>query len=171
MTSLGLGINGARPGQAARSELLPARNRSSCRFQPPTRLLRMNYGCTSMTSYDVTPNARFYRTKGPGHEMQQAGVCHRLPPLRSASAAEYWNTQCARRRFCLSHLRGRSDSKTAMHKHLSCTLSRLSSSEPVAKVRVSGCLPGLHPIHLYWLRTWMTDVPFGANGGGQACHT
>ena len=52
-----------------------------------------------------------------------------------------------------------------MHKHLSCTLSRLSSSEPVAIVRVSGCLPGLHPIHLYWFRTWMTDVPFVAVRG------
>ena len=37
------------------------------------------------------------------------------------------------------------------------TLSRLSSSAPVAIVRVSGRLPGLHPIHLYWFRTWMTD--------------
>ena len=45
-----------------------------------------------------------------------------------------------------------------MHKHLSCTLSRLSSSEPVAIIRVSWCLPGLHPIHLYWFRTGMTDV-------------
>src|SRR6476620_3614887 len=92
--------------------------------------------------------------------MQQAVVCHHLPPLRSASVAEYWNTQCARRRSRLSHLCCRSDSKTAMHKHLSCTLSRLSSSEPVEIVRVSGCLPGLHPIHLYWFRTRMTDVPF-----------
>ena len=47
----------------------------------------------------------------------------------------------------------------AMHEHLSCSLSRLSSSEPVAIVRVSGCLPGLHPIRLYWFRTRMTDVP------------
>ena len=36
--------------------------------------------------------------------------------------------------------------------------------EPVAIVRVSGCLPGLHPIHLYWFRTRMTDVPFAAAG-------
>ena len=54
---------------------------------------------------------------------------------------------------------------TAMHKQLSCTLSRLSSSEPVAIVRVSGCLPGLHPIHLYWFRTGVTDVPFAAVRG------
>src|SRR6476660_6329590 len=46
-----------------------------------------------------------------------------------------------------------------MHKYLSRTISRLSSSEPVVIVRVSGCLPGLHPIHLYWFRTRMTDVP------------
>src|SRR5262249_41416687 len=46
-----------------------------------------------------------------------------------------------------------------MHKYLSCTLSRLSSSEPIAIVRVSGCLPGLHPIQLYWFRTRMTDAP------------
>src|SRR6478752_5627518 len=44
-----------------------------------------------------------------------------------------------------------------MHKYLSGTISRLSSSEPVVIIRVSGCLPGLHPIHLYWFRTRMTD--------------
>src|ERR1700751_1929434 len=43
-----------------------------------------------------------------------------------------------------------------MHEYLSCTLSRLSSSEQVAIVRVSGCLPGLHPIHLYWFRSRMS---------------
>ena len=59
--------------------------------------------------------------------------------------------------ICLSHIRGRSDSKTAMHKNLSCTLSRLSSSEADAIVRVWGSLPGLHPIHLYWFRTRITD--------------
>ena len=32
-----------------------------------------------------------------------------LPPLRSASVVEYWNTQCARRRSCISYLRGCSD--------------------------------------------------------------
>ena len=52
-----------------------------------------------------------------------------------------------------------------MHKHLSCTLSRLSSSEPVAIIRVSGDLPGLHPIHLYWFRARMTDVPFATVTG------
>ena len=51
-----------------------------------------------------------------------------------------------------------------MHKHLSCTLSRLSSSEQVTVVRVSGCLPGLHPIHLYWFRTRMTDRRQGKVG-------
>src|SRR5215468_2841034 len=45
-----------------------------------------------------------------------------------------------------------------MHKDLSCTLSRLSSSEPVAIVPVSGCLPGLHTIHLHWFRTRMIDL-------------
>ena len=60
------------------------------------------------------------------------------------------------------------DRQTAMRKHLSCTLSRLSSSEPVAIVRVSGCLPGLHPIRLYWLRTGMTDVPFSAVSGNAS---
>src|SRR5215472_504404 len=53
-----------------------------------------------------------------------------------------------------------------MHKHLPCTLSRLSSSEPGAIVPMSGCLPGLHPIHLYWFRTGMTDMPFAAVSGG-----
>ena len=28
-----------------------------------------------------------------------------------------------------------------------------------------GRLPGLHPIHLYWFRTRMTDVPFAAVSG------
>src|SRR5262245_57982121 len=56
-----------------------------------------------------------------------------------------------------------------MHKHLSCSLSRLSASEPVAIVRVQGCLPGLHPIHLYWFGTRMTDVSrqCSANSGHQ----
>src|SRR5262249_44609829 len=45
--------------------------------------------------------------------------------------------------------------KQRCNKRLSCTLSRLSSSEPGAIVRVSECLPGLHPIHLF--RTRMTD--------------
>ena len=52
-----------------------------------------------------------------------------------------------------------------MHKHLPCTLSRLSSSEPSAIVPMSGCLPGLHPIHLYWFRTGMTVVPFATVSG------
>ena len=59
-----------------------------------------------------------------------------------------------------SYLRCRSDRQTAMHKNLSCSLSRLSSAEPVAIVRMSGCLRGLHPIRLYWFRTRMTDCPF-----------
>jgi hypothetical protein len=35
-------------------------------------------------------------------------------------------------------------------------LSRLSSSEPVAVVRVSRHSPRLHPILVYWFRTGMT---------------
>src|SRR5262249_28300845 len=102
------------------------------------------------------------------HDIQQAVVCCGHPSLRSASVVEYWNTQCARRargRSCLSYLRGRSDGETEMHKHLPCTLSRLSSSAPGAIVPMSGCLPGLHPVHLYWFRTGMTDVPFAAISG------
>jgi hypothetical protein len=52
----------------------------------------------------------------------------------------------ARGRSCLPCVRGRSDDQTALHEHLSCTLSRLSSSKPVAIVGVSGHLPRLHPI-------------------------
>jgi len=100
----------------------------------------------------------FRLKKGVCHEMQQSGVCHGLPPLRSASVFEYWNTQCAR--LASRTFRSRSDGETAMHKCLSCTLSRLSSSEPGAIVRVSGCLPGLRPIHLYWFRTRMTRRAF-----------
>jgi hypothetical protein len=44
-----------------------------------------------------------------------------------------------------------------MSKHLSCTLSRLPSSKPVAIVRVPGCLPGLYPIYVYWVRARLTD--------------
>jgi hypothetical protein len=51
--------------------------------------------------------------------------------------------------------------KHQMHKHLSCTLSQLSSSKPSAIVRVSECLPGLHPIR-------MTDEPFAAASGYAA---
>src|ERR1700724_1568986 len=97
--------------------------------------------------------------------MRQAVVCRRLPPLRSASVVEYWSTRCARRRSCPSSLRGRSDGQTEMHEHLPCTLSRLSSCEPGAIVPVSGCLPGLHPIRLYWFRTGVTDVPCAAVSG------
>jgi hypothetical protein len=46
-----------------------------------------------------------------------------------------------------------------MHKHLSCSLSRLSSLESAAIVRVLECLPGLHPIHLHSFGAWMIDVP------------
>jgi len=55
--------------------------------------------------------------------------------------------------------------QTAKQKCMPCTLSRLSSSEPGAIVPVSGCLPGLHPIQLYWFRARMTDVPFAAVSG------
>src|SRR5690349_1296510 len=50
-----------------------------------------------------------------------------------------------------------------MHKRLSCTVSRLSSSEPIAVVGVSRCLPGLQPIQLYWLGTGITELPFPAD--------
>ena len=36
----------------------------------------------------------------------------------------------------------------------------------VTVVQVSGCLPGLHPIHLYWFGTRMTDVPFAPRPTG-----
>src|SRR6476659_114902 len=91
--------------------------------------------------------------------MLQAVVCRRLPALRSASVVEYWNTPCAQRRSCLSYLRGCSDRQAGMQENLSCTLSQLSSSEPVAIVRVSGCLPGLHSIHLHRLRPRLTGAP------------
>jgi hypothetical protein len=68
----------------------------------------------------------------------------------------------------LCYLGTRSDRQTAMHKHLSCTLPRLSSPEPVAIVRVSGCLPGLHPIDLYWFRIRMIDLPFFAISGNAS---
>jgi GNAT superfamily N-acetyltransferase len=60
-----------------------------------------------------------------------------------------------------------------MHKYLPYTLSRLPSSETIAIVRVSGCLPGLHPIRLYWLGTGLTaaapiaDKPEGPMANGE----
>ena len=50
----------------------------------------------------------FFDLKEVSHEMHQAVVCHRLRRLRGASVVEYRNTQCARGRCRLSHLRGRS---------------------------------------------------------------
>jgi hypothetical protein len=58
---------------------------------------------------DLNDSSSFSNERELTHEVQQAVVCRRLPPLRSASVVEYWNTQCARRRSCLSYLRGRSD--------------------------------------------------------------
>src|SRR6516162_1964520 len=49
-----------------------------------------------------------------------------------------------------------------MHKYLSCSISRLPSSEAVAIFRVSECLPGLHPIYLHWFGTEMTGAAFAA---------
>src|SRR5215471_5195207 len=46
-----------------------------------------------------------------------------------------------------------------MHKYLSCSISRLPSSEAVAIFRVSECLPGLHPIYLHWFGTGMNEPP------------
>jgi hypothetical protein len=90
---------------------------------------------------------------------QVAVVCRRLTLFRNASVVECWNTQRARGRSSISYLCSRPDGETAMRKRLSCALSRLSSSEPVAIVRMLGNLPGLHQIHLYWPRAGMTDLP------------
>ncbi len=38
--------------------------------------------------------------------------------------------------------------ETAMHKYLSCAISRLPVLEANTILRVSGHLPGLHPLHL-----------------------
>src|SRR5215469_8469856 len=53
-----------------------------------------------------------------------------------------------------------------MHKYLSCTISRLRSSEADTIVRMSVHLPGLHPIHLHRFRTGIIEVPFGAVSDG-----
>src|SRR5262249_23413645 len=93
------------------------------------------------------------------HETQQM-VCRHLHTSSSSSGFEHRKTQRARCRSRLWYLSSRSHGYTAMHKQLSCALSRLYSCGPVAIVAVSGCLPRLHPIHLQWFRTRMTDVPF-----------
>ena len=73
-------------------------------------------------------------------------VCDRLDTFRCPSVIE--NGRCARRRSHLSYLRGRSDRQATMPEFLSSAISQL----PVAKVntilRVSGRLPGLHPLQL-----------------------
>jgi hypothetical protein len=104
-----------------------------------------------------------YRTQWElSYGMHQAIVYCHLHRLNRVAVLEYWKAQrarCRRRRWCLG---ARTDRQAAMHKHLSRTLSRLSSSEPVAVVRVSECLPGLHPIYLYWSGTGMNAVPSAA---------
>ena len=100
-----------------------------------------------------------FRRDAEHHEMHQVVVCRHLRTIGSASVLEFWKTQ---RRQCRSRLRyfgSRSHGETAMHQHLSCALSRLSSSEPDTILRVSGRLPGLHPIHLHRFRTGMRDAP------------
>jgi hypothetical protein len=51
-----------------------------------------------------------------------------------------------------------------MHKYLSRAISRLHISEANLTIRVYERLPGLHPIHLHWSWTGMTDRPFLAVG-------
>jgi hypothetical protein len=102
-------------------------------------------------------------------DLWQAVVCRRLPRVRSA-VIEHWNTQCARRRSKLSHVRGHANRQTAMHQRLSCALSRLPAHEPVAVGRVPGCLPGLHPIHLYGFRTGLTQLRVAAISGAASAH-
>ena len=92
--------------------------------------------------------------------MQQAIVRRHLRPVSSAFVLEYRKAQCARCRSHLWYIVSRSYGQTPMHKRVSCALSRLSSSESATILRVSGCLSGLHPIHLYWPRTGMTDPGF-----------
>jgi hypothetical protein len=100
--------------------------------------------------------------------MHQAVVCRRLRAAGSASVLEYRKTQCARCRSRRRYVGSRSDRQAAMHEYLSCAISRVPFSETVAVVRVSGCLPGLHPIHLCWFRTGMTDLLFAAVSGNAS---
>jgi hypothetical protein len=64
----------------------------------------------SMTNCDESLQTHcVFQTEGLSHEIYPAIVFRRLRTLRSASVIEYGNTQCARRRSRLSHLRGGSD--------------------------------------------------------------
>src|SRR4029077_13207067 len=54
-----------------------------------------------------------------------------------------------------------------MHKRLSRALSRLPPSKPVAIVRVSGRLSGLHPIQLRRFRAGMADGPFARHRAAE----
>src|SRR5262245_32711798 len=92
--------------------------------------------------------------------MYQVVVCRDLRTIGSTSVLEFWKFQRRQCRSRLWYFGSRSDGEAAMHQHLSCALSRLSSSEPDSILRVSGRLPGLHPIHLHGFRTGMTDVLF-----------
>jgi hypothetical protein len=100
--------------------------------------------------------------------MLQAVVCCRPRSPRSAAVNWHRNTQRAGRRSCISYRRGCSDGQTAMQEHLSRTLSRLSSLEPAATVRVPRCLPGLHSIHLYRSRPGITKVA-SSTDSAQIC--
>jgi hypothetical protein len=100
--------------------------------------------------------------------MCQVVVCRHLRTIGSASGLEFWKSQRRQCRSRLWYFGSRSHGEAAMHQHLSCALSRLSSSESDTIVRMSGCLPGLYPIHLHRFRTGMTDVNFVAVSGNAA---
>lgn len=92
--------------------------------------------------------------------MQQAVVCRHQRSPGSAFVSEYWKTRCARWRPRHRYIGGRSYRQAPMHKRVSCTLSRLSSSESAVILRMSECLSGLRPIHLHWPGTGVTDHGF-----------
>jgi hypothetical protein len=52
---------------------------------------RAQKGYTSTTTCDVFPVRHHLRVRKLSHEMQQAVVCRRFLPIRSASVAEHWN--------------------------------------------------------------------------------
>ena len=75
------------------------------------------------------------------YSVQAAGSACCYDNVRSVGGC----ARCSR----LLYLGSSSNGQAEMPKHMSCTLPRLSSPEPIAIVRVSGCLPGLYPLRMY----------------------
>jgi len=78
-------------------------------FDPERSSARAEWLYFKYKTRDVVSNSRLSAGTELTHDMQQAVVCRRLHRLCSVSVVECWTARGARRRPCLSCLRGRSD--------------------------------------------------------------